>query len=159
MSEVAARLKPLGRNRNYYRALCGNPRCAQTGGVPGLIGEVHGPPTSGVEVKRLTGGYIDRLNGREPRPRHWYLTHPNGLRADGDYFRVGACAKALGVGPDALGAGRPIGRRRIPWGLRGREMRKLGRRGFIGEYPALPAVVICPSCAINNRVEPPTIVE
>lgn len=135
--KMADRLSALGPAYQFreLRVLCGHAAC------PGLLGSTRVSPSP-----------LDSPN----------LTHPRRLRlgSDGAYRVLNGSRKADN--------GQPIGRRPIPPSIRPaalfRGRRALGlppleTHGVYGQYPTLPAIVMCPVCGTRNKVPKPGPVE
>jgi hypothetical protein len=164
MMVLQARLKPLSKSPAQREALAerdpaaglAHPDavvyriiCGFGGFCPGLLGEAH--PGRSRRMTRARAIAVSNLAGvPAPRPEDWFVYHPEGLQRqeDGSYRVMTATRR------DAQG--RKIGRRQMPARLQDGRTSAAGGRGIVGQFPVLPAVIVCPVCQRPNHVSPPS---
>lgn len=150
-AEHRPRYRPVGSLPTFWRIVCGV--------CDGLIAEVdYGkvrPGRAKVLYDRgiMGPGLTEADASSGTSPDSWVTTHPRGLRRDD--------AERYHVIRDAAAGGGRWGDRKHPTGGARRmesgpfNIIAQGGWGIVGEFPTLPAVIICPDCQRPHRVDPP----
>jgi hypothetical protein len=139
-----------------YRIVCGFRELSSKKWCSGELGYAY--PYGVISEPDLEFGTALRAAGSpQPRRGEWFAYYRFGYQQveDGRYhlFRRPKKPDPRGWRTDA--GGRPIGRRPVPDGMGNPWTAQANRRGVIGLFPLLPAIIDCPLCGRANRVDSP----
>ena len=136
MTVRSAKMRRL--NRGDYKVMCGAHPCTA---VLGIASRSNGAAMTVADAVV----WATREAADDPARSAWtlYADSPySGYYRDGDTYRL-------------IGAGRTRGRRPVPSGLASGGEEIARSRRVIGQYPSLPATIICPDCNRLNLVTVP----
>jgi len=123
---------------------CGN----ASRGCRGIVGYA----TSGLLIEREAV----LPQAAAPNPSTWHLTHPDKYRGDAvsGYVVMDATNGRRSKGGERIGARRSSQLNTFRDAEAGRPIPG-GPRRIVGQFPAPPCLVFCPTCGAPNWVEPP----
>jgi hypothetical protein len=149
---VPAKVRPL--KRGDLKVTCGRAHPCPT-----ILGTAGNAKAKGMTMAEALASSARDQTGEQP-VRRWTLYAPEpflGYYRDQDeeetaYRLIKPKAKVDHSGKLVT---HRLGRAALPEGLQSLSSVQAGGRGIVGEFPSLPAVVICPHCGTRNVVEVP----